>query len=361
MRLNGFTSLLLASLVMAPLLASCIATRSGTSDVSSTAASAQEALLDALGVFGGQRVRGEVAGPAVALAGLEEHDDAEDPSERDMIAALIPIMTRLTDGKSTPSPADYRTVKDMMSRMASKHPGDFEIQYAMTTGMAAVEIALKDAGADDDTASKTRARALATKFPSQAKAHAHLGQVLAAIGDEEGALESYARCLKLDPGVAACKSELKQLADRYRRPRCTSVAAKRFGLHAAYAANATTAKHGRKGLRPITVDKRQLLMETKPALDGKAVEEAEVGTDTKRNEIILTLTPLATAKLSEITAALAERQGFLAIVVDGKVKGAPQVMSTIESRTLTALDIPLEKLCAKMERRTLPVGIAAFL
>lgn len=354
--LTPFVTLLLST----ALTSGCVMTRTDRSPESSREAiTSEQAIINGLTVMTGLPAGSRVS-PEQALADLQDHEDATDPKEKDMIGTLVPVITKVVDAEGSITPDEYRRVYDVMERMADMRPNDFEVQYAMATGMTAMASSLKSAGGDVPQTGETRAKNLASKFPTQARAYAHLGATVAPI-DEELAMRSYARCMKLDPGIVGCKTGLIAVAGRFQEPRCTKVDAKRFSLHPAYAPNAATAKAGRKGLKPIKLGKRQLLMTAKAAIDGSSIEEAVGNNDLQDPNVTVTLTPQATAKLAEVTAELAERQGFLAIVIDGKAQSAPQVMSPIESGVVVVSGVALSKLCSKLEKRTLPPDIAPLL
>lgn len=341
-------------MLLALALPGCVMSRTERSDrpteVAEPARSAEQAILEALALFTGE---GQRTSAAAALSGLERHADASDPTERELIATLTPVVGKVASGSAPLAAADYRSLADVMERMAARRPADFEVQYAMVRGMRAMDTALRDAGAETSATSENRARNLAARFPSQARAQAHLAQTLET-SDETGAMRSYARCLRLDPSAPACKSGLKAVTERYQEPRCTKVSPAKFAVHPAFEANAATAKSGRRGLKPIKVDKRQLLMEIKPALTGQDVDEVQASGD----GLTLTLSPKGTAALAAVTARLAERQGFLAILVGGKVHTAPQVMSSVETGTLRLEGVAQSRLCTKLERRPLPPDVA---
>lgn len=297
--------------------------------------------------------------PSQVLANLERHGGSPEAEERETMQALTPLVEKLAEGKELTTD-DYRTAKVVMSKAAARRPNDFATQHGMTVAITAVESLMQARGEDGSNGRESRAKELVARFPGQALAHAHLGQVTDDV-DPALAMRSFARCIKLDPGVVACKDGLKASAARYQEPRCAQISAKKLAFHAAYLPNAATAKAGRKGLKPIKVDSRQLLMETKASLDGTAVDDAQQSGEGKDTSVTLTFSPQGAATLAAQTTRLAERQGFLVIMVEGKVHAAPQVMSPIESGTVRMSGVTLVRLCTKLEARPLPPDVAGLI
>lgn len=328
-------------------LTGCVATR--TRELSEAPKSAKQALLNAVGVFDGM----SKLPAADALADLEDFQKEGSLKEQDLIDELMPSLDRLTQKDVKIDQGDYRTVLSVMDRMTLLYPDDFDLQLRLTQSMAAVERAL---GPDSGGSGVTNARLLAARFSGQARAHELLGRLTV---ESDGALieavRSYARCLDLDPSNAKCKDGLKATAKAYTQPKCTVFHKDRLGLYAATEKPAGKTKaQGRK----VVVDKQTLYLEREPGLTGADVQEMVKAGDRTDAGVDVILTPRGSARFADLTARLAGK-GFLVIMVDGKAKSAPKVMSAVETgRFRLAEAVDMKRLCKKMEGDKLPPDLA---
>ncbi len=323
------------------LLASgCVLSR--TRDPSETPQTAKQALLNAVGVFDGM----SKLPAADALADLEDFQQDGPLKEQELIDQLMPVLDRLTQKDVKVDQGDYRTVLSVMDRMTLLYPDDFDLQLRLTQSMAAVE---KSIGPDSGGSGVTNARLLASKFSGQARAHELLGRLTTETdGPAIEAVRAYARCMELDPAATRCKDGFKAAATVFTQPRCTEFHNARFGLHAATDKQDMKAKAAKT---KVVVSGQTLYMERMPGVSGSDVEEIVGGVD-------VVLTPRGAARFAELTGRLAG-QDFLVVMVDGKARNAPKVMSAVETgRFRLATPVDMKRLCKKMEGEKLPPDLA---
>jgi hypothetical protein len=349
----------LASISLLLALTSCVLTRSEPYDATSVAASRSPklALQNALGVFDGtSRVK-----PGGALMALRAQRDDATGNEHELIKDLIPILERTVSGPQAVKRSDYAVVKKSFERMSALYPDDFDVQLQSAAGSYALS---RVAGGDSpeeatNADAQKRALALTTRFPGQARAHAHRGRILADTGgDTLDAMRAYAHCRELDAAGTLCKRELNLLAEEYTRSRCRRFDTKRFALHPAH-------DKVKKGARRMTLGDQIFYMDPKPALTGADVSDMQEisGTAGKEGIYRLWLTPKGAGRFAALTTTLAQDQGYLIVMVSGHAVQAPRVMSTIESGELqvTAPRARMDGLCRQAERNKLPADIARAL
>lgn len=339
---------LLKFVLLTSLVTGCVMSR--TRDPSETPKTAKQALLNGVGVFDGH----SKVPPADALADLEDFEHGASLKEQQLIDELLPVLDRLREKGAKIDQSDYRTVLSVMDRMTLLYPDDFDLQLRLTQSMAAVE---KTLGPGVDGSGVTNARLLAHKFADQARAHELLGRLtVASDGPVIEALRAYARCLELEPSNGACKDGFKTAAKAYTQPKCTQFHKDRFSLNAAIDKPDPKSKLARK---KITVNGQTLFMEKTPAVTGLDVDEI-VATGTGQDQgVDIILSPKGAARFADLTARLAAEKGYLVISFDGKPKGAPKVMSAIDSGRLrmSGEKINLKRLCKKMEAEKLPADL----
>jgi hypothetical protein len=359
------------------LLTGCVFARSTHAVTSDSAPSVARVLVQGYGLFDGAG-KGT---PEEVLAALKAAQSTAQGAEKLDVDGLIPLVQKLAAGVQTLTPDDYRAVAKLMERTMATHPDDFDLQLSLASGIDTLDAVARGSGDPGEGGEAlTRARALAARFPGQARAHAHLGQVIAATGgDEVQALRCFARCLSLDPGNLSCRGSFRTLADEYERPRCSKFKTDAFGLHPAYERGQGPRGSGREEVR---VGGQTLGMEKAAALDGADVEDIDIGgrpaggagsgaQAVGRGEdgtafrpvdgpevgmLTIYLTPAAAARFSDLTARLARERGYLAIVANGTVVSAAKVMSQMDGGSLQidGTGIDLKTLCATFETTGLP-------
>jgi hypothetical protein len=347
------------SVVLLLTLTSCVLTRTEPDDATSVAASRSPklALQNALGVFDGtSRVK-----PGGALMALRAQRDDATGNEHELIKDMIPILERAVTGPQAVKRSDYAVVKQSFERMSALYPDDFDVQLQSAAGSYALSRVVGGGSGEEATNADAQKRALAltTRFPVQARAHAHRGRILADTGgDALDAMRAYAHCRELDAAGTLCKRELSLLAAEYTRARCRRFDTKRFALHAAH-------DKAQKGARRMTLGDQLYYMQPKPALTGADVSDMQEigGTAGQEGIYRLWLTPRGAGKFAALTETLAREQGYLIVMVSGHAVQAPRVMSAIESGEIqvSAPRARMDGLCRQAERNQLPTDIARAL
>lgn len=243
--------------------------------------------------------------------------------------------------------------------MAALHPDDEEVQVIVAASLAMAgrsAEALELDGAAYQPEALRLSRALITRFPRSARAHAQLGHVLALAQGDNGleAMRHYGRCLELDPTSTRCRANLKMLATDHSRPRCVGVdieptiALYRTSRHPAPGAQKSLPHNG-----------QTLYLVGQPLLS--AGDIANIIGDGRNASI--SLSPTATKRLAAETAALTLRAGVqVALVAHNKVLMAPRLREAIPDGRLavfagasgTAL---LNQLCVQVRRPQLPAKL----
>jgi hypothetical protein len=367
-----------------PLVTGCVATRDQTTietgerptGVSPEASEAAEALDRGFALAAGT----SAPNAEETLKALRDAEEDAPAKEKALIQELRPILTRLVANPNSFTMNDQKALTSLIERAGALWPDDFERQLKVAVTLDQLALVARSLGegggegaegaADSSSANAAvkRAQTLVDKFPSQARAHGHLGQVLSTTGgDELAAMRSYVRCLSLAPGNAPCKTGLGALAEDWTRPRCVGFAKDRFALHPAWPASSPGVRRAIK-LKDVSLpadhpggEPLKLLMDPRPALTGADVQDLAVldaGGGEKNYQVWLT--PQGAGKFAAVTETLVQEGGHVAILVDKKAVSAPRVMSAIDSGSLqlTGSVGDLTKLCKKMERRMLPDEIA---
>jgi hypothetical protein len=350
----------------------CVASRSGTeaepSAETSSGRTPKQSLLAALALFDGS---GRVA-PKILIAELERFRGKVASPERELVERTLPLVRRYDAAPESIGALDLRNAADVMAKLAAAYPRDFELQLATAAGIHRIESTGGEDGSprvETDSASRSntvRAEALVASFPGEARAFAHLARVLSSDGTKAlPAMRAYVKCAELDPRQKACLSGFQALADDWLKPRCAAFKESGFGTHAAYEKPAKT-------LKKITVAGRTLYMESKPALTGAHVQDVTEtplegggthasGQARATHTLQISLTPLGAGRFADLTRAVADKSGYLAVRIGKELVAAPRVMSTIDSGLLVLgsdKPLPWRDMCVRFETRRLPPDLA---
>lgn len=349
----------------------CVASRSGTeaepSAETSSGRTPKESLLAALALFDGS---GRVA-PKTLIAELERLRGKVPSPERELVERTLPLLRRYEAAPESIGALDLRNAGDLMAKLAAAYPRDFELQLATAAGIHRIESTGGEDGGpriEADAASRSslaRAEALVAGFPGEARAYAHLAGVLSSHENKAlAAMRAYVKCAELDPRQKACLSGFQTLADDWLKPRCAAFKESGFGAHAAYEKPA-------KALTKVTVSGRMLFMEPRPALTGAHVQDVTEtppeggaragGSAGATHALQIALTPQGAGRYADLTRAVADKSGYLAIRIGKELVAAPRVMSAIDSGLLVLgsdKPLPWRDMCVRFETRRLPPDLA---
>lgn len=305
----------------------------------------------------------------VLIAELEQHRSHVAGSLQDIINQTLNLLRKYDAAPSPLSPQDRQQSVRLMLRLAEIYPRDFEIQLATAAGIFRLETGVREETgslfepASSSRTSISRAEALVANFPNEARAHAHLGDVLASDSQRAlAAMRAYVRCNQLDPRQKTCQSGFDALADDWLKPRCAGFKDQAFAVHAAYSKQ-------RRDLRRINVDGTTVFMEQKPALTGHQIqdvnESGSAPTASPSNSWILQIgfTPSAAGRFSDLTRKLSEQSGYLVVRMGKDLVAAPRVLSAIDSGTLVltaSKPLPWRGVCTRFETRKLPLDLARY-
>lgn len=252
--------------------------------------------------------------------------------------------------------AGLKGLLELLRGLAALHPNDVDVQVVLAASLSMVGTSVRNLGLDGTTyraESLRLSRALVTRFPRSAKAHAQLGHTLALQTSDHGldAMKHYARCLELEPTSARCRETLQALATDHRRPRCagrdieSTVVLQQASVRPSPGAQKTTTRDG------------QLLFLVGRPLFG-ASDIAYVIDHSCGAAIVLS--PAATKRFATATESLARQPGAqVALVVGGKVLTAPRLLEAIPGGRLVVCTgedrAPvLGQLCTRTSRPQLP-------
>jgi len=235
-------------------------------------------------------------------------------------------MKALEDAMQTQSPADAtraaHTYADAMIGIAKRHPDDFEVQYQVGKALELLGPQVTNLGGDGApfcAQSVAFARELAQRFDREGRAHAVLAFTLDNCdGAALDVLHEAERCVVLVDD-AHCRDLHVRTAAQYTAPRCDGANVVR-GL--------AVVSHGEPVLAPAQIS---------------AIEDSG-------GAAVALLTPEGRARLHAASAS----PGTIAVTVDGASLRAFTIDHELDTARVS-LGVPIEKVCAKVERREIPV------
>jgi hypothetical protein len=221
--------------------------------------------------------------------------------------------------------------------IGKRHPDDFAIQYQVASALEMLGGQVEGLGGDGKpacTEALAFTRDLVARFEQEARAHGVRAFTLNNCNeDPQEVLVAAARCVELAPDNQHCRDLHARTAALWQAPRCTGAAIA-------------------PGVRVFGAGPRGRQRDAAPAITAADFAEIKLVDGTAVGE----LNPAGHDHFRTLTARLATEKGTVVIAAGGEVLATLDVEHEITSPRMNLITDDLGKVCATIERRTIPAA-----